>query len=799
MRLDVEGARRADRTAGPGIEERQEKNTPTRFRAGAPGAPVTGHSLGGASMSMSTPDLAPRSLDAALALHRQGALKEAARAYQDLLAADPEQADALHLLGVLRHQQGDHARAVDLIRRAVARRPSVPAFHANLAEAYRALGQFERAAGSCRMALRLWPDYPEARVNLGLALQRLGRLDEAVEQFRHALRLRPGFAAAHNGLGTLLREQGHLDEALDHFRRAVEHDPGLAMAHSNLGQLLLDRGRAEEALPPCREAVRLQPDLAAAHHNLGNVLRALDRLVEARAAYTEALRLDPDLAPALANLGLTLHRQGQLNDALPWLRQAVEQEPGNTGWWENLGDLRMDRDEHAEAVPCYERVLALAPDRGTTHNSLGWALQEEGRLAEAAEHYRTALRLDPALGGAQLNIGGVHEEMGELAEAETAFRTALRIQPRFALAHARLATLLRGRLPDADLAALEERLADPQVRGEPRANLLFGLAQVLDSRGDYARAAECLGEANALALDQARRRHRDYDPAQHEQFVDNMLQASDAAFFARTAGGGVDGRRPVFVFGLPRSGTTLIEQVLASHSRVRGAGELVLVRRSFEAIPTALGRPEGPVHCLPHLDAAGVRRLAEQHLRWLDGHDGAAAERVVDKMPDNYVYLGLLAAMFPGAVLIHCRRDLRDVAVSCWMTNFRSIRWANDPDHIATRFAQYRRVMDHWRAVLPLPIHDVDYAETVSDLEGVARRLVAACGLGWEPACLDFHRTRRAVRTASVAQVRQPIYTQSVARWKNYEQALAGLFARLPAAERPTVDKVVSSTAHRFN
>jgi tetratricopeptide (TPR) repeat protein len=721
-------------------------------------------------------------LRTALGHHQRGALEPAARLYQQILDADPEHADALHLLGVLRHQQGDHAQAVETIRRAIALRPSVPAFHANLAEAYRARGQFDRAAGSCRMALRLCPDYPEALGNLGLALQGLGRLDEAVEQFRRALQLKPNAAAFHNGLGISLRELKRYDEALEAFRRAIECDAHAALAHSNLGQLLLDRGRAEEALPHVREAVRLQPDLAAAHNNLGNVLRALDRLVEARDVYSEALRLDPDLAPALANLGLTLQREGQLQDALPWMQQAVGLDPDNADGWEKLGDLRSEREEYAEAVPCYERVLALQPGRAVTHNSLGWAFQEEGRLAEAAEHYRTALRLDPNLAGAQVNLGGVHEEWGELGEAETAFRAALRLQPAYTLPHARLATLLRGKLPDADRQALEERLGDPQVRGEPRSQLLFGLAQVLDAGGDYPRAADCLREANALALEQAKRRRRDYDPILHEQFVDAMIRASDPAFFARTAGGGVDSRRPVFIFGLPRSGTTLIEQVLASHSRVHGGGEVVLVRRSFEAIPATLGRSMGPMHCLPDLDAPAVRRLAEQHLRWLQEHDGGKAERLVDKMPDNYLYLGLLATMFPHAVLIHCHRDLRDVAVSCWMTHFRNIRWANDPGHIATRFAQYRRLMDHWRTVLTLPIHEVDYVEVVSDLEGVARRLVAACGLEWEPACLEFHRTRRPVRTASVTQVRQPVYTQSVARWKNYEHELTDLFARLPRA-----------------
>lgn len=718
-------------------------------------------------------------LAAAMEMHQAGKLDQAAQLYQEVLGQEQDNADALHLLGVIHHQKGEHKQAVDLICKAVALRPSIPAYHANLAEAYRALGQFNRAVGCCRTALRLWPDYPEAFCNLGMALRALGQLDEAADQFRHALRLRPAFAPAHNALGTLLRDQARHDEALEHFRRAIECDPRLAMAHSNLGQLLLDRGKAEEALPHSQEAVRLEPDLAAAHNNLGNVLRTLDRLVEARAAYAEALRLEPELAPAIANLGLTLHREYRFADALPWLRQAVELKPDNAGWWENLGDVRMDLEESAEAVICYKRAVGLNPNRAATHNSLGWALQEEGQLREASEQYRIALQLNPEMAGAQLNIGAVHEEHGELPEAESAFRATIRMQPRFALAHARLATLLRGKLPESDLAAVEERLSDPKLGGEHRAALLFGLAHVLDGRGDFARAANCLQEANSLALAHAKQQHREYDGAQHEHFLDNMLKASDAGFFTRTRGGGSDSRRPIFVFGLPRSGTTLIEQILASHSRVHGAGELILARRSFESIPATLNRSEWPIHCLPHLDAMGVRSLATQHLHWLHRFDDGKAERIADKMPDNYIYLGLLAAMFPNAVFIHCRRDLRDVAVSCWMTNFRSIRWANHLDHIVSRIAQYRRVMDHWRIVLPLAIHEVDYEETTRDVEGVARRLISACNLNWEPGCLEFHHLRRPIRTASVTQVRQPIYTQSVGRWKNYEGSLTELFAKL--------------------
>jgi tetratricopeptide (TPR) repeat protein len=473
-------------------------------------------------------------------------------------------------------------------------------------------------------------------------------------------------------------------------------------------------------------------------------------------------------------------REGQFSDALPWLKRAVELEPTNATFEEFLAELYMEREEPIEAIPHWQRALELAQSsRPGVHLSLGWAYQEEGQLAEAQEQFETALRLQPDLASAHLNMGGLREERGELEQAEESFRAALRVQPNFALPHARLATLLRGKVSDEDLAALEQRLTDTQLGQGPRARLLFGLAHVLDARGDYARAAECLRAANALSKELAKGR-KDYEPAEHERFVTNLLRAFDPEFFARTAGLGHVTRRPVFVFGLPRSGTTLIEQVLASHSRIHGAGELRLARQSFERIPAALDRPGPPIDCIAHLDGPALRSLAEQHLERLAELAGDDAEHVADKMPDNYMYVGFLAAMFPNATFIHCRRDLRDIAVSCWMTDFRSIRWANDPEHIATRFAQYRRLIAHWESVLPVPMHAVDYEETVADLESVARRLIAACHLEWEPACLEFHRNERPVRTASVTQVRQPVYKQSVARWKHYQAPLAELFAGLP-------------------
>jgi len=713
--------------------------------------------------------------------HQAGELAAAARGYQSILARDPNNADAAHLLGVVLHQQGQSARAVELINRAVALRPSVPAFHANLAEVYRATGQFDRAVGCCRTALQLWKDYPEAHNNLGLALQALGRHDEALEHFKACLVLRPNDAMTHSNMGMVYRSLGQTEPALEHFQRAVDLNPRLAQCRTNLGQYLLDLGRAEEALPHCREAVALQPDLAEAHNNLGNVHRAMEQYTEARISYLEAMRLKPDLTQALANLGLSLQREGRLDEALPWLQRATELEPKSHLFLEYLAEALGDKDRNSDAIEVYQKMIQLEPGRPLTYNNLGWLYQEDGRFDDARQQFQQALNLLPSFPLAHISIGGLEEELGNLEVAEACFRKALECNPGHPIALARLATLLRDKLSDEDLALLELRLNDPALDKLPRANVQFGLAHVLDARQRYEEAAQLLSEANAASQAVLEKKQQRYQPADHERFVTKTIAAFQPEMFSRLAGAGLDTRRPVFIFGLPRSGTTLIEQVLASHSMIHGAGEMILGRKDFEAIPGLLNRQGDPsLACLddPRI-ATVIRKLAEDHDARL-AELGGPAPRVVDKMPDNYMYLGLMALLFPNATFIHCRRDLRDIAVSCWITNFRSIRWANSPELIAGRFAQYLRIMNHWRTVLPTPIVEVDYEETVDDLESVSRRVVAACGLEWEPACLDFHQTRRPVRTASVTQVRQPVYRKSLARWKNYQQSLASLFAALP-------------------
>jgi tetratricopeptide (TPR) repeat protein len=589
--------------------------------------------------------------------------------------------------------------------------------------------------------MELKPDFAEAHSNLGVALKEQGKLDEALACWRRALELKPDFAEAHSNLGNVLREQGKLDEAVACYRRAVELKPDSAAAHSNLGAALKDQGKLDDALACCRRALALKPDFAEAHGNLGNVLNEQGKLGQAVACYRRALELKPDYFETHISLGNALREQGKLDDA----------------------------------VACCRRATELKPDSAAAHSNLGVALKEQGKLDEAIVSYRRALELKPDYAEGHGNLGSALEEMGDLKGAEDSFRAALRYNPRYTFAHFKLAELLRGKLAEQDLAEQRRLLAEEELTDTQRWLLHFGLAQVLDARGEYAEAAEHIERGNALQRSAWRERGLEYHAKDYESLVTGMIATCTPDFFARVRGFGLESELPVFVVGLPRSGTTLIEQILASHSQVFGAGEIHLARETLAALGN---QPGDSIEGLRQLDRETAQRLAAQHLEKLRAFHPAAL-RIVDKMPENYVYLGLLAALFPQAKFIHCRRDLRDVAVSCWMTPFREVRWANDQQNIVSRIHVYLRMMEHWRKVLPVPLLEVEYEETVADLEGVARRLVGWCGLPWEPRCLAFHQAKRPVTTASAVQVRQPVYKTSVQRWKHYEQALASLFAGL--------------------
>jgi Tfp pilus assembly protein PilF len=618
----------------------------------------------------------------------------------------------------------------------------------------------------------------------GVKHHRAGNLAHAERLYRQVLDINPDHVDALHLLGFLCSQLGQSEQAVELVGRAVEVSPNFAEAHNSLGTLLEKQGKLEDAARSYRRASALRPELEHVHNNLGQVLASQGRLPEARASFEQALRLRPDFAKARRNLVHTLTRQGialrqlgNIAEAITCYRDALLVDPAFVHARSNLGMALLEREEWAEAARCFHQSLELDPRHAEAHNGLGLIHNEQGRQQEALASFQAAIEIRPAFPSALINLGKLHEQEGRLDAAETAFRQAIAADPAHVPARSRLAALLRGRLPDGDRDLLEQLLSRATIPDGDRAAAHFALAQVYDSRGLYPQAARHSQCANSLRLDFWRMRNETYHPAEHRLFVDRSIAVLTPEYFRRVNRLGLDAERPVFVFGLPRSGTSLIEQILASHSQVFGGGELPFVERAFGSLTSETGQVS-PLEALRDIDAETIDRVGRQHLEQLLRLN-STAQHVVDKMPENYLYLGFIATLFPRARLIHCRRDFRDTAVSCWMADFLKIRWASDPHHIATRFHEYERLMAHWRDVLPMSLYEVQYEELVGDLEGTSRRLIEWCGLDWEPACLEFHKTNRPVRTASAAQVRQPLYKHSVERFKHYDGLLPELFGAL--------------------
>ncbi|REK09438.1 MAG: sulfotransferase family protein [Planctomycetota bacterium] len=713
-------------------------------------------------------------------LRRRGDAASAVQICRQILTGNEQHAGALNLLGLLHLQLGRHREALASLTRAAELEPTAHQFHVDLATAYCELQQFDQAERCCRRALQLSPDDAPACATLGGALAGLNRREEAHAQLRRALELDPNLALAHEYLGTLWGRANRLGDALAHLQRAAELDPSRVTVRMYLGRLLLNMNQPEAALPHLTAAVETRPQVAELHRNLGNALHGLGRLPEARRAYQKALELDPGLAWAQANLAMVLEHEGNLDDALEEIRQAVESMPENPMFWAQMANLRERRGEYGAAHDAWQRTQALQANSARTHLAVGKALQRTGRADAAAEQFHAALRLQKDLVEAHDCLTSLYEELGETEQAEQAARTSLAIKPRHAQARAALARLLGRDLPAEDFDALDQLLKDPQVPAASQVRLRFARARVLDARGDRAQAAASARQAHELALELARRAGRAYDAEVDSKLADALIGAFDASFFERVRGAGHPTRRPVFIVGLPRSGSTLVAQILASHPEAYAAGELSVALETFRSVPEVVGANCGTLEGVARLDDAAISGLAERHLERLRAIDQGRCKRIVDKELANYQFLGLLAAYFPHATFIHCRRGLRDVAVSCWFTDFDHAPWSHSPAHIGAYFRRYLRLMEHWRAVLPAAIHEVVYEDIVADFAGQAKQLLAACGLDWDDACLNFHRHRRQVRTSSASQVRQPIYSHAVSRWKHYESELADLFAALP-------------------
>jgi protein O-GlcNAc transferase len=439
-------------------------------------------------------------LATALQHHRAGRLQAAEQGYRQVLAVEPNRADALHLLGVIACQQGQPAAAVEYIGRAIALDGTEPAFHNTLGNAFKDQQDFDAAVACYRRALELKPDYAEAHYNLGDAFKEQGKLDGAIACYRRALEVNPGLAVAHNNLGLVLQARGKPDEAVACYRRALRLTPNYAEAHNNLGLAIQDQGKLAEALVCYRRALELKPDLAVAQNNVGLVLQELGRLDEAMVCYRRALELRPDYAGAHNNLGNAFQEQGKLDEAVACYHRTLELSPDHALAHYNLGKTFHQQGKLDEAVACYSRALDLNPDYALAHNNLGNVLKDQGKLDEAVACYRHTLELSPHYAVGHYNLGNVLREQGRLDEALVCYRRALELKPDYAEAHYNLGNVLKEQeQPDEALACYRRALELKPDYAEAHNNV--GL--ILQDRGDLDEADAYFRRALELKPDLA--------------------------------------------------------------------------------------------------------------------------------------------------------------------------------------------------------------------------------------------------------------------------------------------------------
>jgi len=533
-----------------------------------------------------------------------------------------------------------------------------------------------------------------------------------------------------------LRQKGDLAAAAQHYAAILGARPNQPDALFFLGLMAFER----DSYPICAElsgkaiAAGLKQNIPQAHYIQGSSLLALGRLDEALASLRKLLRIDRNHQLGHRNIALTYFSLGQLSEAVEHLKKAVTLQSGDALSWGDLGAayFALGRVEEAEAA--YRRALALRPDLGRTRYNLGSALQALGRFDDAVAVYADMIAAQPDHAQAYLR----YTQCRKMIEAD---------------------------LPT--LARLESLSELPHADPQNRINAHYALGKLHDDLQHYDQAFGHYREANRLE-----RADKPFDRQQLVDEIDAQIATFTAEFFALHEGLGLPADStptPIFIIGMPRSGTTLLDQILSSHSQVESAGE-----QNFWTSRAAL--PAGQE--IASFSKGKVQQLARDYLDFMRPlvPSSQSLRYVIDKLPHNFLRLGLIRLCFPGARFIHCKRDPLDTCLSMFFQKFvASHPYANDLDDLAFVYRQYLRLMAHWQAVFPQAILDVQYEDVVADPLAQSRRMLAFCGLEWEEACANLTGNKRAVMTASNWQVRQPINNKAVARWRHYREHLAAL------------------------
>jgi tetratricopeptide (TPR) repeat protein len=609
-----------------------------------------------------------------------------------------------------------------------------------------------------------FPGDPTIHNILGAINARIGQADVALACYDRALDIKPDFAEVHNNRGNVLNRLGRHAEAIASFRKALQIKPEYAEAHNNMGVALYDTGQFAEAAASYRKALKVRPAYAEAHNNLGNALRDLDEPEEALSSFVAALRIAPGHAQTHKNLGDVLRSLGKLDQAIGCFEKAIQIRSNYPEPYLGLGLILNDLGRHHQAIENIRTAIQLQPLLAEAHSSLGNALGNAGLYDEAMSSYRAAVKIKPDFAEAHCSLGIALSEVGRFEEAIASFTVALQLRPDLAEASVNLSRIKKYCSDDPHIEKMLERMEKPDLIDHERMHLSFALGKVYEDLGDVDRSFKYLLDGNRI-----KKMSTGYDiNADKTEFrkIRSLFKADSSLAIPKET---VFARQPVFIVGMPRSGTTLVEQILASHSQVFGGGEL-----------EDLGRILGPV--VHESIATGKEQInAEMIVGYRSAYLRALAARpgvtpfITDKMPTNFKWVGFLLTAMPGVKIINVQRDPVATCWSMFKVQFRGSGYTNDLVDIAEFYKLYLDLMDFWREEYPGQVYDLDYEMLTNCQEQETRKLLAYCGLDWEEQCLEFYKTERAVRTLSDGQIRQKMYTGSSDAWRKYEAHLSPL------------------------
>ncbi len=640
-------------------------------------------------------------------------------------------------------------------------------------------GELDSAAVIYDAILQSSADHPNA-LHLGaLIQQQQGNSQTAIEMIHRALRNAPYSGLMHYDLGIIYRETEQLELAIKSFQTAIQLDPQQPNAIEMLGKTLIESCRYQDAITFFSGLLKQRPQDAELYFQLGIAQNRLGDLAEAELSIKKSLQLCPGNNQRFNELGAVLWSQKKLTQAADAFGLAVKRDPENASAWSNLGAVLHELNQLPKAFIMLKQAVKLAPKFAGAHFNLANLHRDFGNFDEAVLHYQQAITHSPENVEFRINYVTALNNLGKFDESARQCREIIKIDPEYGPAYYALFTFNAEHVTDEEVQKLDELLHRSEIPDSDKLKAYFGLGKRYEKLKQYDKAFSCFEIANRLD-----ERHGKFDHGKLIDLVDSTIESFQQHYHSLSQFNGSSSRQPIFILGMPRSGSTLVDQILTSHSQVGGAGEFAGIRtllKYFLNYPdsTSGNSPEYP-QSIKNLTEQKLQEMSQEYLRLLVETAGDA-KFITDKMPNNAFHVGLIQLLFPNATIIYTGRNPLDICLSCFFQNFTAYHnFSFDLRSTGKFYREHARLISFWRELLPGRMQIIEYEKLVTNQEAETRRLVEKiCGLPWEQECLQFHQNKRAVNTASLWQVRQPMYQQSVSKWKKYARHLDPLLEEL--------------------